>query len=116
MARRPSRVANAASQREAVRDTASVPTGKSILELAWDELDAVMEILMAPGDFDLEEALDWYKGRANGLATCIALMHNPYVPDVVAVRELAKERYRQLEAGEPVEPLVTRPPTRSSDL
>jgi hypothetical protein len=123
MAKRPSRVAKAADERTnyrdglgdknglgtPTRDTTTVPAGKSILELMWDELDALMEILMAPADFNLEENLAWYKGRANGLATCIALVHNPYVPDVVAVRALAKERYEQALAGESVTPLTTRP-------
>jgi hypothetical protein len=119
MARKPSTVAKAASVRsdnrlagkkvQVTRDTATVPAGKSILELMWDELDALMEILMMPGDFDLDEDIRWYRGRANGLATCIALVHNPYVPDVVAVRQLAKDRYEQVQAGEQVEPLVLRP-------
>lgn len=108
MARRPTTIANAASARQAAR-VVTVPAGKSILELMWDELDALMEILMDMKHWELEESADWYKGRANGLATCIALVHNPYVPDVMAVRELAKQRYRQAMAGEPVVALVTRP-------
>lgn len=105
MARKPSstRAAAAYSTVGSARRGYEVPAGKSILELMWEELDALMEILMAPGDFELEEELGWYRGRGNGLATCIALVHNPYVPDVNAVRKLAKERYEQMQAGEPVE-------------
>lgn len=105
----PTRLKGKRAKEKVPRDTASVPAGKSILELMWDELDVLMEILMAPSDFDLEEEVTWYRGRANGLATCIALVHNPYVPDVNAVRALAKERYEQMMNGEPVTPLVTRP-------
>lgn len=111
--------------------------GKSIIDLLWDDLDSTMDILMAPcercgviagghprsgcsepelEDYDLEYSADEYKGRAQGVAYALALMSNPYLKDVDAVRAKAKERYRQREAGEPMTPLQTRPDLTVSDL
>lgn len=74
--------------------------GSSILEHLWQELDTVVL-----GIAQLEEAHplqgrsagDWVaisslKGEALGLARAIAIMRNPYAPDVDAVRAEAMER------------------------
>lgn len=103
--------------------------GKSIIELLWDDLDDTMDILMDKctkcyamagthvgmnhrlvlEEYELEYSVDEYRGRAQGVAYALALMSNPYLRDVDAVRKLAKERYDQRVNGEPVTPLKTRP-------
>lgn len=79
--------------------------GRSILQMLWDEMDAEMSDLMllvdegAPTE---EKDLLLYvaaKAKASGvclgIAKCIAIMTNPYDPDVDAVRRETKERYEQ---------------------
>ena len=63
--------------------------GQTILELLWQELDAIMERLMT----DQEAEDDRDPGRAEGVAYCIAVMQNPYLPNIDAVREQAMERW-----------------------
>lgn len=64
-------------------------SGKSLLEMMEDELDSVVERLMNGG-----AAADGRDpGRAEGIAFCIALLKQPYNPDVMKVREAAMERY-----------------------
>lgn len=110
--------------------------GKSIIDLLWEDLDDTIEILSerceARGcgklagvhtaqfevvdghrleleNYVLEYSIEEYRGRAQGVAYAIALMSNPYLGDVAAVRALAKERYNQRAAGQEVTPLRTRP-------
>lgn len=103
--------------------------GRSIIDLLWEDLDDTMDLLMAEChcgsvagahgqgancgnlriDYELEYSINEYRGRAQGVAYALALMSNPYLKDVSAVRALAKERYDQRAAGEPVTPLKTRP-------
>jgi hypothetical protein len=107
--------------------------GKSIIDLLWEDLDDTVDILMdecencqqlagahpyANGRFYcnapvtnlvLEYDVREYRGRAQGVAYAIALMSNPYLSDVAAVRKLAKERYQQRAAGQEVTPLRTKP-------
>lgn len=64
--------------------------GRSILEMMEDELDVVMERLMSR-DGAAEDGLD--PGRAQGLATAIAIIRNPYRPDMDMVRAMAVERW-----------------------
>lgn len=74
--------------------------GKTILELLWEELDAIMERLMSGGQADDERD----PGRAEGVAYAIAVMQNPYLPNVDNVREQAMERWEQAEAAPKPEP------------
>lgn len=66
--------------------------GRSIIEIVWEEMDAVYGRLMAgegaraKGD----------KGRAAGLAYALAVMTNPYAVNVETIREQAHARW---EAG-----------------
>jgi len=65
-------------------------SGKSILEMYWDELDTIMDRLMTNG----AEAADGRDpGRAEGVAYCIAVMKNPYAPNIDSVRIEAVERF-----------------------
>lgn len=65
--------------------------GKSILEMYWDELDGLMLVLMDP-DEDLA-SVEMRKGRAEGVAWCIAVLVNPYHPDINTIRAQAVDRY-----------------------
>lgn len=83
--------------------------GKSLLEKLWDELDVVMDRLMADGEpenagypyhqDDLEDYRSWGedRGQAQGLAFAIAIIENPYHPNMPAVKARAVERW---EAGQ----------------
>lgn len=66
--------------------------GRSILEMAEEELDAVFERLMS-GEGQAEDGLD--KGRAEGMARIIAIFRNPYAPDLNMVRAMAVERWEE---------------------
>lgn len=66
--------------------------GRSILEIIWEEMDAVYGRLMA-GDGAKAKG---DKGRAAGLAYAIAVIQNPYEVNVEAVRDQAHARW---EAG-----------------
>jgi len=66
-----------------------MPAGKSIFEMMWDELDTVVSRLMLDG----EGYEDQDKGAALGIATCLAIMINPYAPDIGAVRTEAMRRW-----------------------
>jgi hypothetical protein len=60
--------------------------GKNVQAELWNELDAVMTLLIAnaadPDD----------KGKAQGLAFALAVITNPYAPNIDAIRALALER------------------------
>ena len=67
--------------------------GKSLLELLWDQLMGCYRELM---DVDWENPVDddiRLQGETLGLARAIAIIVNPYAPDVDAVRAEAAERY-----------------------
>lgn len=68
--------------------------GKSIQELMWDELMAVYERLVTGA-----EAADGRDpGRAEGMAAMLAIVQNPYKPNIDLIREQAAQRWD--EAGE----------------
>lgn len=63
--------------------------GLSILETYWVQLDAVMDRLMeGPDVFE-----DRDPGKAEAYAHCIAIIVNPYAPDIEGVREEAVLRW-----------------------
>lgn len=63
--------------------------------MMWMELDAVYDRLIeAPA----EDGQD--KGRAEGMALCIAILETPYGPDVNRIRRICKERRERREAPE----------------
>jgi hypothetical protein len=73
----------------AVNAGGSACGGETILELLWRELMVVYERLMT--DQDAEDD----RGIAQGLAYAIAIMQNPYRPNIDTVREQAAERWEQ---------------------
>jgi len=95
------------TQRE---DGIPVRPGKSILETLWDELDAIVDRLQADGPPNRElwmkrstpehiaDEFQEYgeeRGRAQGVAHAIAILTNPYAPNVDAIREEAMRRWEQ---------------------
>lgn len=77
--------------------------GKSILEMLWEKLDSRLEQLMADGEphpdglpnYGRAEFAEWgrQQGRCEELAFAIALMTNPYEPDLPAIKEEAMRRW-----------------------
>lgn len=65
--------------------------GRSILSMLWDELMSISERLLS-GD-PAEDGRD--PGRAEGVAYCIAVMTNPYKPDIEAVRAEVVRRWNE---------------------
>lgn len=65
-------------------------TGKSVLDLLWEHLDDFVDAVQEPVN---EEEADLSKGRAHGMAVAIALVTNPYDPDVDEVKAQAMERW-----------------------
>lgn len=63
--------------------------GKTPLEMIWDDLDVVVERLAAGAEHEDD------KGMALGLASAIAIIENPYRPDVERVRAVAMERWQE---------------------
>lgn len=87
--------------------------GMSILERCWQELDDIMNQLMSeelpavwsdehvrgkdPSDH-IGVASEWMargelRGQAQGVAYCIAMITNPYEPDVPAIKKEARQRW-----------------------
>lgn len=62
--------------------------GKSIVELLWDVLDQLMDLLMKD-----EEPDELTRGKAEGVAYALAVFQNPYLPNLDAIREQAVERW-----------------------
>lgn len=94
-------------------------TGRSLLEIFWQELDDIMDRLMEEdepatenywdgksGGHDQkkfqEDYLEWAetRGQAQGVAYCIAVMTNPYTPDYDKVRDEAMRRWEDRHASD----------------
>jgi len=77
--------------------------GKSIRETVEEELDTVVERLLAEGKPDPGAEPGEYieygeeRGRAQGLATALAVFINPYKPNVPETKRAAAERVRARE-------------------
>ena len=65
--------------------------GKTLYEMVWDELDVITERLMAG------EGAEDDVGAARGIAYIIAVMQNPYLPNIDNIKEQAMDRW---EAGQ----------------
>lgn len=75
--------------------TIQVMPGKSIVEMLWDDLMAIVSV---PGDLGKRKA-----GKAEGIAWAIARMLNPLTDPAVTieiVRECVANYLEALEAGE----------------
>lgn len=62
-------------------------TDRSLVEMMEDELDTIIERLMSGGDAEGD------KGKAEGVAYCIALVRQPYSPSVPDVKNEAMLRW-----------------------
>lgn len=79
--------------------------GMSILERCWQELDDIMDQIMEEGEPEVDPAKQpttaatryrqWgeLRGQAQGVAYCIAMISNPYEPDLPAIKREAKQRW-----------------------
>lgn len=96
--------------------------GRSLLEILWQELDNLMDCLYSETDpsidglcdqledieadiDELAEAIadDWQmygerRGEARGTAYAIAVITNPYAPNIEAVRKVAQQRAEKRRA------------------
>lgn len=66
--------------------------GKSILEMMEIELDEVMERLMLNGGLPNDV------GAAQGIATCLAIIKNPYYPNIDSIKAEAVIRWEVRQA------------------
>lgn len=71
--------------------------GPSLRELAFKELDAVMDRLM-DATLDEQPISPTDRGEAKGLAIALAIFTNPYNPNVDAIRAEAMERWEARNA------------------
>ncbi len=93
--------------------------GRSLLEMLWEELDSVIDRLMAdgkPGEpevtelseeavavekHDLSRLMDDFKawgeerGQAQGLAYAIAVITDPYEVDVPGIKKISAKRWEE---------------------
>lgn len=80
--------------------------GKSLMEIMEDELDVAMDWLMDEEPHCLDGYLtENWKGRAQALAWCIALVLQPYEPNIDGVKGSAVVRYRIRKAERDLEAL-----------
>lgn len=63
--------------------------GKSLYEMVWDELMAITDRLMT------DSAAEDDVGAARGIAYVLAIMQNPYRPNVEAIKEQAMDRWEE---------------------
>jgi len=77
--------------------------GKSIRETVEEQLDTVVERLLAEGKPDSDASPDEYiaygeeRGQAQGLAYALAVFINPYKPSVPEAKKAALERVKARE-------------------
>jgi hypothetical protein len=86
-----------------------IPPGPSIIEKLWAELDIhtgkMMEIrtAIAKAGFGEEPFSDGevqgQRGYCLGLAKALAMLHNPYDPNIGEIREEAMRRWREKTRG-----------------
>jgi hypothetical protein len=69
--------------------------GKGLIEMLEDLLDGSFDQLMSPAGLEQPEL---EKGYALGLSTAIAVLTNPYFPNVDVIKAEAVERYEARSA------------------
>lgn len=69
---------------------------KSLLEVYWDELDRLVELLMSGHETEVPAAE--LAAEARGVAFAIAHIQDPYAPSVDAVRAEAMQRWENANA------------------
>lgn len=73
--------------------------GKSLIQMIWDELDQVMDRLLAEElHLDDEGRTNVDRGRAHGLAISLSILLNPYNPSIDTIRAEAMERWNSRNA------------------
>jgi hypothetical protein len=83
--------------------------GQTIMELIWNEMMVVTDRLIGIQDAGLEPEPDDI-GAARSLAWVLAVMQNPYLPNVDSVREQVMERWENEDAAKAVaKPQPARP-------
>lgn len=84
---------------------------QALLEELWREMDTVVEHIQSTDGLPYWEAYgqDWdkfanelqrhceWRGQAQGLAYALAVLTNPYQPDIDAIREEAMQRWEEGE-------------------
>jgi len=89
----------------------TLTAGRSLLEILWEELDSIIDQLMSEDEPDKPKEdlpsiaigvlCEGYKmwgelrGQAQGVAYAIAVITDPYSPNVPAVREQAMQRWEE---------------------
>jgi hypothetical protein len=76
--------------------------GRTLLSIMWEDLMACIRDLMDKDSLDLTDdnpELNRRKGRAEGVAWCIAVLtHSPRTPDINLIKAEAMERWEAEEA------------------
>lgn len=99
--------------------------GKSLLDLLWEQLVQFVDDVQYNGDepdrdhdglVSATAMQEWAeaRGRAHAMAVAVALVTNPYHPDVAVIKDDAMERW-ELRQGIPDEP-VRKPNERVARL
>lgn len=75
---------------------------QALLEEGWKELDTIVELIMSEGEdpgMSVDGALrrGELRGQCQGIAYMLAVLVNPYAPDVEAIREEAMRRWEKGE-------------------
>jgi hypothetical protein len=65
--------------------------GRSLQDMMWDELLTVVDRLVQGDGAEAEDD----RGKAQGIAYCLAITQNPYKPNMEAIREEAMRRYEE---------------------
>lgn len=76
--------------------------GQSLYDMVWEEMMAITDRLMTgqEGEDDV--------GAARAIAWVLAVMQNPYLPNVDAIREQVMDRWEGEQAADPEPPKPTR--------
>lgn len=74
---------------------------RTLLELSWDDLDEVMDVLM-DGNLDADQ-LQRFRGEARGMAKILARFMSPHLRTADDIAREAKKRWEARKAGEDYE-------------
>lgn len=80
--------------------------GQSLLEKLWEELDSIMDRLMEEdqpdSDSSRQDVIHYgeLRGQAQGVAYAIAIIEQPYKPDMPGVKDRAMERWEERNADD----------------
>ena len=101
-----------------LEDSFPTPQGRTLVQMLWEELDAIVDRLHVEpepkrwwlgGEDDLDAEVgdpdEWrgygeLRGQAQGVAYAIAVITDPYSPNIEAVRKVSVERRKAREKNE----------------